>query len=118
LRGWWDRSRLAQVASNLVGNALTHGNPQAAVTLTIEDCGETVELAVHNYGPVISEEQRATLFEPFRRGASARSGTRGLGLGLFIARQLVVAHGGTIDLRSSTEEGTTFTARLPRGAQP
>jgi signal transduction histidine kinase len=115
--GQWDRSRLAQVASNLLGNALTHGDPLAVVRLSIEDRGDAVELAVHNRGPVISEELRATLFQPFRRGTPERRGVRGLGLGLFIARQVVVAHGGTIDVRSSADEGTTFTARLPRHSQ-
>ena len=75
-----------------------------------------MEIAVENGGPQIPEGERAALFDPFRRGS--RSGTtRGLGLGLFIVQQIVLAHGGSIEARSSAAEGTTFTAVLPRKAR-
>jgi signal transduction histidine kinase len=63
----------------------------------------------------MTEKTLAHLFEPFQRGARA-TGTRGMGLGLYIASHIVQAHGGTLDVKSSSQEGTTFTVRLPRVA--
>jgi PAS domain S-box-containing protein len=113
-RGMWDPGRIAQLVSNLVGNALTHGDSRAPVRLSIEGERE-VRLTVHNRGPVIDPQQIPALFEPFRRGSAAdTSGRRGLGLGLHIAKQIAVAHGGAIAVSSSPGEGTTFCVALPR----
>jgi len=109
LWGDWDADRIAQVISNLVGNALQHSDGDIAVSLRGED--DSVLFETKNGGPPIPAEVLPHIFEPGRRG-DARSG--GLGLGLFIVRQIVLAHGGTIEVRSSEGEGTTFTARLPR----
>jgi PAS domain S-box-containing protein len=115
-RGEWDPGRIAQLVSNLVGNALTHGDPCAPVRLSIEGERE-VRLKVHNRGPAIVPELIPVLFEPFRRGSRAdASGPRGLGLGLHIAKQIAVAHGGSISVCSSPDEGTTFCVELPRAA--
>jgi PAS domain S-box-containing protein len=115
-RGKWDPGRIAQLVSNLVGNALTHGDPCTPVRLLIEGERE-VRLKVHNRGPAIVPEQIPALFEPFRRGSPAdASGPRGLGLGLHIAKQIAVAHGGSISVHSSPDEGTTFCLELPRAA--
>jgi signal transduction histidine kinase len=115
--GRWDAGRVAQVVSNLLGNALTHGDPVAPVRLSIESDRHSVALKVHNQGPAIEREQIPVLFEPFRRGAHAGDGaaSRGLGLGLHIARQIVTAHGGSISVQSTATEGTTFCVALPRG---
>jgi signal transduction histidine kinase len=114
LTGEWDSDRLAQVLSNLVGNAVQHGEDQR-VTLTATGSAEQVTISVHNFGAPIPPESRGGVFEPFVRGGSATGGDRGsLGLGLFIARTIVVSHGGEIGFDSSTAEGTTFTLRLPR----
>ena len=114
--GVWDPARMAQVVSNLVSNALQHGAKQAPVRVSVSgDDGDAV-LAVTNEGPPIPPELAAVMFEPFCRGSALRdaSQARGLGLGLYIASQIVAAHGGTIDVASSAERGTTFTVRLPR----
>lgn len=118
--GEWDADRLAQVLSNLVGNAIAYGRPGGPVTIAVEqdEEAESVRLAVHNEGPPIPEEMQRQLFDPFRRGGERARGPapRGLGLGLYIAHQIVLAHGGTIEVASGAEEGTTFTVHLPRRA--
>lgn len=115
-RGAWDPARLAQVVSNLVGNALKHGERRAPVRVSIRGDGDEVVLRVVNHGPAIAPELIPALFEPFRRGAGPRdsSRARGLGLGLYIVRLIVTAHGGAIGVHSTAEHGTTFTVRLPR----
>jgi PAS domain S-box-containing protein len=114
--GPWDRDRLEQVFSNLLGNALHYGDPARPVRVDVRDEGQEVVLSVHNDGPHIPEALRGELFSPFRRGErdSKTTETAGLGLGLYISREIVVAHGGEIDVRSSPTEGTTFWVRLPR----
>ena len=115
--GAWDPARIAQVISNLVGNALAHGDSTAPVRVSIDGAARTLTLAVHNDGEPIPVEQMATLFEPFRRGGSPSANRpRGLGLGLHIAKQIVTAHGGAISVRSSAVQGTLFTVELPRRA--
>ncbi|MDB4964703.1 MAG: Signal transduction histidine kinase CheA [Myxococcales bacterium] len=115
LRGQWDAARLAQVISNLASNALTHGDPCAPVRLSIDGEQREVSLKVHNHGPAIAPELIPILFEPFRRGSTPDGhGPRGLGLGLHIAKQIVIAHGGSISVHSSPEEGTTLWVALPR----
>ncbi|WP_164012235.1 PAS domain-containing sensor histidine kinase [Pyxidicoccus trucidator] len=110
--GRWDRNRLTQVVSNLVGNALQHSPEGTPVTVTTRAEGSLAVLEVHNEGAAIPPELRAHLFEPFRRGEHT-PGRRGLGLGLYIAHEIVRAHGGGLAVRSAGEEGTTFTVRLP-----
>lgn len=118
-KGFWDPDRLAQVMSNLVGNAVQHSPPEAPIRLRIDGRkGEQVVLQVQNGGPPIPERLRPILFEPFRRFESKTDRHPGLGLGLFITRQLVLAHGGTIEVESSEDAGTTFTLRLPRDPRP
>jgi signal transduction histidine kinase len=113
LHGVWDADRLAQVVSNLAGNALHHGDEGAAVVVSARGEGEQVVLAVHNEGRPIPPEDLERIFEPLvqseSRGASAH-----LGLGLFIVREIVDAHGGRVGVTSSRAEGTTFTVWLPR----
>jgi PAS domain S-box-containing protein len=112
LWGDWDADRMAQVISNLVGNALQHSDGEVAVTLRGES--DVVLLETKNDGPPIPREVLPHVFEPGRRG-DARAG--GLGLGLFIVQQIVLAHGGSIEVRSSEGDGTTFTVALPRKAR-
>jgi signal transduction histidine kinase len=109
--GEWDADRLAQVVSNLVGNAIEHGG-QGPVTLGAVDAGERVRFSVHNAGEPIARDLQATIFEPLTRGVG--HAPRNIGLGLFIARAIVVAHGGEICLRSAERSGTTFEVVLPR----
>jgi signal transduction histidine kinase len=113
LRGQWDADRLAQVVSNLLANAVQHG-AGTAITVSAQEQGDAVTLAVHNGGPPIPEDVLPSLFEPLVRGET-EGASRGIGLGLFIAQAIVAAHGGDIQVSSSTDVGTTFTVRLPKG---
>ena len=118
-RGRWDRERLAQVVANLVGNAIAHGKADGAIDIQLRGELEAVSLRVHNEGPAIPAPAQASIFDPFRRGpARGAARSEGLGLGLYICREMVRAHGGQIAVESSDGAGTTFSVRLPRAAKP
>ncbi|PTL75683.1 PAS domain S-box protein [Vitiosangium sp. GDMCC 1.1324] len=114
--GWgqWDEGRLAQVVTNLVGNALQHGQADLPVRVSIRGGPSDVVLEVHNDGPPIPPELLPNLFEPYRRGTEPSERRGSLGLGLYISRQIILGHGGTVEVHSTVEDGTTFTVRLPR----
>jgi sigma-B regulation protein RsbU (phosphoserine phosphatase) len=113
--GRWDRGRIAQAFSNLLSNALRHGQDDVPVKVALRHGGADALVEVHNAGPPIPDEVRAHLFEPFYRAQErGRQAPEGLGLGLYIAQQIVLAHRGTIELESEEGTGTTFTVRLPR----
>ncbi|HEX2572136.1 MAG TPA: ATP-binding protein [Polyangia bacterium] len=114
-RGTWDADLLAEVISNLVGNAVQHG-AREPILARVGPGQEGVQFAVHNRGEPIPAEFLPYLFDPFRRARApgAKSSHQGLGLGLFIAQQIARAHGGRIAVVSAAEEGTTFTLHLPR----
>ncbi len=114
LRGHWDGERLGQVVSNLVANALQHGAPTAPVEVRLASQGSAALLEVHNFGPAIPADLRAVLFEPYRSGPSKARKAKGLGLGLFITRQIVLAHGG--ELTVSRERGRRERRSCQRGA--
>jgi signal transduction histidine kinase len=110
-----DPVRMEQALSNLVANALIHGDPRTSVAVMVDVAEAEALLAVKNRGPVIPEARISSLFEPFTQGTAADSDRpRGLGLGLYIVRHIVAGHGGTISVESSEEGGTTFIVRLPR----
>jgi two-component system, sensor histidine kinase and response regulator len=114
--GLWDPERIAQVASNLIGNALKHGNPNASVCVRLEGTrGDSVSLVVKNSG-TIAPEVLAHLFDPFRSGQREPGRGEGLGLGLYIVSQIVKAHHGTVDVQSGQGDETSFQVRLPRTA--
>ncbi|WP_242392531.1 sensor histidine kinase [Anaeromyxobacter oryzisoli] len=109
-----DPGRLEQAISNLVGNALRHGDPVAPVVVTWDGAAaHEVVVSVANRGAPIPPEVLARVFEPFRQGA-AGARRHGLGLGLFIAREIARAHGGSIGATSTDAAGTVFTVRVPR----
>jgi sigma-B regulation protein RsbU (phosphoserine phosphatase) len=113
--GSWDPDRLGQVLSNLLENALKYSPPDTQVRLLARGEKEQVLLAVHNQGKPIPPELMPHIFEPFRRGPqSSRTAKTSYGLGLYIVQEIVHAHGGTIEVFSNIEEGTTFSVRLPR----
>jgi signal transduction histidine kinase len=113
--GSWDGDRLMQLVSNLVGNALAHGAGTAPVQVIADGhSAEEVVLEVKNAG-AIAPAVLPIIFEPFRSGKDRKEDqSSGLGLGLYITRQIVFAHSGSIEARSTQEEGTCFTVRLPR----
>jgi signal transduction histidine kinase len=118
LRGEWDSPRISQVISNLLANAVQHGASNRPITVKIEGEPDHVMLCVHNYGPPIPPSDLHGLFSPLKRlrsGELAPHDSSNLGLGLYIAERIVTAHVGSIEVRSSEEEGTSFTVRLPRG---
>ena len=108
--GAWDRVRLGQVVENLLGNALKHGAEQGEVVVRVEEREGEALLSVRDAGPGIDPEHVPHLFDRFYR-ASDRS--PGLGLGLYISRILVKAHGGRIWVESQPGQGSTFTIALP-----
>ena len=112
--GWVDPERAGQVISNLVTNAIVHGEPGAPVTVALRGTDGEVWMEIHNEGSPIPEMLLPHIFDAFRRGAAPAKGTTGLGLGLFISQQIVAAHGGSIEVRSKDGEGTTFRVRWPR----
>jgi PAS domain S-box-containing protein len=114
--GHWDRSRLGQVLSNLLQNAIKHGAPSEPIDVWIEGSDPaSVRIEVHNMGEPIAPDLVPVIFDPFRRGGDQmRRKGEGVGLGLFIAEQIVRSHGGTISVRSSRDLGTTFSITLPR----
>ena len=118
LRGLWDPGRIAQLLSNLASNALWHGGRESPVRVVLAGESAEVLLSVSNRGPGIPAELVERLFEPFQQGTNSASRRRqGLGLGLFIVREIVRAHGGTIDV-CSRDDLTTFAVKLPRTVPP
>jgi PAS domain S-box-containing protein len=114
--GWWDSGRIAQVVSNLIGNAIKHGAGGSAVRVRLARYESEVVLDVNNRGPTIPSEHIEHLFDPFwQPPGDGRTRRGGLGLGLFIVREIVRAHGGAVGVRS-TDGSTTFTVRLPAGS--
>lgn len=109
-----DPTRLAQLFSNLISNAVQHGAADARVEVTVESGPREMVVRVHN-GGAIPPEVLPIIFDPFKRPRS-RAGSSGLGLGLFIAREIAVAHGGDVAVESEPATGTTFIVRLPREA--
>lgn len=119
LRGTWDRDRLIEVVTNLVVNAIAHGNARGPVNVAAHAEGDIVELDVHNDGPPIPAKIIGVIFEPFiyNPGRDLHKFAGGLGLGLYIVKEVVRAHGGEVVAASSPESGTLFTVRLPRHAK-
>lgn len=118
LDGTWDSGRVSQVLSNLISNALQHGADTEPVSVSLHGDENRVDIAVHNAGTPIPEEEIGHIFEPMRRYArtpwSGHGTHSNLGLGLYIAREVAIAHGGTIGVVSKVAEGTTFTVHLPK----
>lgn len=116
LTGWWDSSRMQQMIANLLENAATHGTEGSLVSVAADAVNDHITISVHNRGVIPPEVQRV-IFDPLRRAVSRERDNKrgsGMGLGLYIARQIAEAHGGGITVESSEQAGTTFTVRLPR----
>ncbi len=115
LDGEWDAARLRQMISNLLYNAVQHGTGRS-IHLSVRGLAEITVIEVHNSGAPIPAEAIGTLFDPMvrlsRRETERPQGS--IGLGLYICREIALAHGGSIDVKSSAGLGTTFTVELPK----
>jgi signal transduction histidine kinase len=108
--GFLDIERLRQAAHNLAENAVKYGSPQSPITVRLLRLDRRIQLSVHNFGDPLSPDEKAVLFNAYRRTASAeRSGKKGWGLGLVLVQAIAEAHGGAIAVESNPDEGTTFT---------
>jgi signal transduction histidine kinase len=114
--GEWDADRVAQILNNLLLNANAYSPAGSPLSVTVRDDGDFVILEVHNQGHPIPPEDLPRIFEPFHRGTRATPATRGLGLGLYIVREIVRACRGTIEVLSGEGTGTRFIVRLARRA--
>lgn len=114
LAGEWDPDRLSQVFSNLLSNAVTHSRRGADVRVSMRREGAQAQVSVHNEGPGIAADLLPEIFDPFKQGRS--NAATGLGLGLYIVKQIVDATGGAVGVRSTDQDGTTFTVMLPLGS--
>jgi two-component system sensor kinase FixL len=110
--GRWDRLRIEQVLTNLLSNAMKFG-PGKPISVEVEPDGDRVRVVVRDRGIGIAEDDRQRIFQRFERAVPAQH-FGGLGLGLYIARQIVEAHGGRIDVEAEGGEGTAFRVELPR----
>ena len=118
LTGVWDRDRMYQVLANLVGNAVQHGEPRSSIELRIDGDGDRSRHRGRQSRRAHSAGDAAVHLRCLPPGSDGPShpGQHGLGLGLFIAQQIVRSHGGSIAVTSSESDGTTFRVRLPRDA--
>jgi signal transduction histidine kinase len=114
--GWWDQGRLDQILDNLLGNAQKYSGPGSEISITVQAGAACAHLSVTDTGAGIPPESLPYLFERFYRGTEA-SGASGLGLGLYIVRMLVDAHGGTVQAESEPGRGTTIHVQLPLDAR-
>ena len=109
--GFWDASRLEQVVTNLLTNALKFGRG-SPIEIGVHNAGSAAELRVRDYGVGIAPDRQAFVFDRFERAVSAKH-YGGLGLGLYIARRIVEAHRGELRVQSTPGQGATFTVTLP-----
>ena len=119
LSGTFDRARLQQLFSNLLNNAAQYRDGTRAVTITALGEADSITVQVCNHGPVIPAQSLQAIFDPLvqlsvNAGEQQGAPSSSLGLGLFIAREITSAHGGTITATSNQESGTVFTVKLPR----
>jgi signal transduction histidine kinase len=119
-RALCDGRRIQQMLGNLVSNAIKYGEPTDAVHVVVTGGEQEISIEVRNRGPAIPSSVLCRIFEPLERGPGAQSrdsAREGLGLGLYIAREIARAHGGEVQARSD-ETKTVFTAVLPRSSCP
>jgi signal transduction histidine kinase len=113
---WVDRGRVGQIVANLLSNALKFTPPGGLVRVELQADGDQAVLQVADSGPGIPAEELPHIFDRFWRGRTARAS--GTGIGLTVVRELVQAHGGTVQAASQPGHGATFTVRLPLQATP
>ncbi len=113
VEGIWDRGRIDQVLTNLISNAIKYSPDGGQVHVRVRRVADFAQMTVRDTGIGMTREERATLFQPFVRGANVRREITGTGLGLYITRRIVQNHHGTISVKSEPGRGSTFTIRLP-----
>ena len=111
IEGYWDRTRLEQVMVNLISNAIKYA-PGTPIVVFGRQSGNRVIVSIQDFGPGIPSDRQGLIFKRFERLGQSRS-VGGLGLGLFISKEIINAHGGQIEMKSSADEGATFIVTLP-----
>ena len=110
-----DATRIEQVLNNLIGNAVKYSPQGSQVQVTVTGGDDRVSIAVSDEGPGISPSLQGQIFRPFSRGPSEHEEVEGIGLGLYVSKRILEAHGGSIEVSSSGGRGATFLMTLPRG---
>lgn len=119
VKGWWERQALKRALENMINNAVKYGAPDTPIRIAFDEYHGRIQLAVHNEGDPIPPDQVETVFQVFRRAKAAKEGGKqGWGIGLPFARSVAESHGGSIDVDSSKERGTTFTLDIPVDSRP
>jgi signal transduction histidine kinase len=119
VHGWWGRDELRRVVENLVSNAIKYGAREHPVSIRYQAEHGRLQLSVHNEGDAIPPDLLETVFQVFRRAQAAKDGdSQGWGIGLPYVRTVAESHGGSIDVDSAAERGTTFTIDIPVDARP
>jgi signal transduction histidine kinase len=118
VRGVWCESELRRALWNLASNAVKYGSTDRPVTVRLERVDDRVELSVHNHGAPLQPHELAVIFDPFQRARAEGRRSVGWGLGLALVKACAEAHGGSIEVSSRPESGTTFRMRLPLDARP
>jgi signal transduction histidine kinase len=117
--GWWGREAIQRALENLISNAVKYGAPDTTIRIAFKEYHGRLMLSVHNDGDAIPPDQVETVFQVFRRAKAAKEGGKqGWGVGLPFARSVAESHGGSIDVDSATERGTTFSIDIPVDARP
>lgn len=119
IHGYWDASALKRMTENLVNNAVKYGLEFAPITLNLKTLKDSVVITVHNEGNPIAAQDQKFIFEPYKRTAAANKGSqKGWGIGLTLVKGFAEAHGGQAIVRSSINEGTTFSIIIPQDSRP
>ena len=113
LQGFVDATRISQMLSNLIANAIQHGAETTPITVTAGVESDEIVLQVHNDGPPIPPAKLPVIFDLLKSSAEEAKESSHLGIGLYIAREIVEAHSGKISVTSTAQDGTTFVVRLP-----
>ncbi len=117
-KGFWDCAAFRRLIENLVSNAFKYGSRESIVAVEVSVTHGRVLLSVHNDGSVIPPEDRDFLFKLFRQGQQGKHGGKGWGIGLAMVKTVAEAHGGSVGLDSSVDQGTTFTVDVPLDGRP
>lgn len=119
LEGWWDSDRVSQVLRNVLSNAIKYSPAGGDVVVTVTKLNDQMQVVVTDPGLGIAPEALPRLFDPFYRAHGGLvDGPRGLGVGLYVSKALIEAHGGSLEVQSQPGQGTTVTLRLPVGKEP